>query len=239
MKAQELFQAGKLDEAVQALGAELRDNPADARRRTFLFELLCFAGEYQRAEKQLDVLSSDGRAAEMGTMLYRAALHAERIRQSIFEQKDYPVTGPAPEAPAAGTLNGAPFTFFSDADPRLGARLEVFAAGDYLWIPFQHISSIELEAPKRLRDLLWSPALVRTGPAFKGKELGEVLLPVVSLLSWKHANGQVRLGRATEWEDDGTGSVVPLGQKMFAVDEDEIPILEIRKLEFAAAQAAP
>ncbi len=42
MKAQELFQAGKLDEAVQALGAELRDNPADARRRTFLFELLCF-----------------------------------------------------------------------------------------------------------------------------------------------------------------------------------------------------
>ena len=239
MKAQELFQAGKLDEAVQALGAELRDNPADARRRTFLFELLCFAGEYQRAEKQLDVLASDGRAAEMGTMLYRAALHAERIRQAIFEQKDYPSTGPAPEAPAAGSLNGTPFTFFSDADPRLGARLEVFAAGDYLWIPFEHISSIELESPKRLRDLLWSPALVRTGPAFKGKELGEVLLPVISPLSWKHANNQVRLGRATEWEDDGTGSAVPLGQKMFAVDEDEVPILEIRKLEFAAAQAAP
>jgi type VI secretion system protein ImpE len=38
MKAQELFQAGKLDEAVQALGAELRENPADAKRRTFLFE---------------------------------------------------------------------------------------------------------------------------------------------------------------------------------------------------------
>jgi len=239
MKAQELFQAGKLDEAVQALGAELRDNPADARRRTFLFELLCFAGEYQRAEKQLDVLAADGRAAEMGTMLYRAALHAERIRQAIFEQKDYPSTGPAPEAPAAGSLNGTPFTFFSDADPRLGARLEVFAAGDYLWIPFEHISSIELESPKRLRDLLWSPALVRTGPAFKGKELGEVLLPVISPLSWKHANNQVRLGRATEWEDDGTGSAVPLGQKMFAVDEDEVPILEIRKLEFVAAQVAP
>src|SRR5260370_129079 len=239
MKAEELFQAGKLDEAVQALGAELRDNPADARRRTFLFELLCFAGDYQRAEKHLDVLASDGRAAEMGTMLYRAALHAERIRQAIFEQKDYPATEPAPEAPAAGSLHGAPFTFFSDADPRLAARLEVFAAGDYLWIPFEHISSIELEAPKRLRDLLWSPALVRTGPAFKGKELGEVLLPVISPLSWKHANGQVRLGRATEWEDDGAGNVLPLGQKMFAVDDDDIPILEIRKLEFAAAQAAP
>jgi type VI secretion system protein ImpE len=239
MKAQELFQAGKLDEAVQALGAELRENPADAKRRTFLFELLCFSGEFQRAEKQLDVLASNGQAAEMGAMLYRAALHAERIRQTIFEQKDYPASGPAPDAPEAGTINGKPFTFFSDADPRLGARLEVFAAGDYLWIPLADISSIELQAPKRLRDLLWAPAIVRTGPAFKGKELGEVLLPVISPLSWRHADDEVRLGRSTEWQDDGSGNVIPIGQKMFAVDEDEVPILDIRKLEFAAAQAAP
>ena len=239
MKAQQLFQAGKLGEAVQALGAELRDNPGDAKRRTFLFELLCFAGEYERAEKQLDVLASDGRSAEMGALLYRAALHAERIRQAIFEKRDYPSSGPAPEAPSEGTVNGKPFTFFSDADPRLGARLEVFAAGDYLWIPYEHISSIEMQAPTRLRDLLWSPAIVRTGPAFKGNELGEVLLPIISPLSWKHPNDQVRLGRATEYEDDGTGVAVPFGQKMLAVDEDEIPILEIRKLEFAAAQAAP
>ena len=169
MNAQGLFQAGKLDEAVQALGAELRDNPADTRRRTFLFELLCFAGDYQRAEKQLDVLASDGRAAEMGAMLYRAALHAERIRQGIFEKKDYPLTGPESDVPLTGTLNGKPFEFFSDADPRIGAKLEVFAAGDYLWIPLQHVSSVELQAPTRLRDLLWIPALVRTGPAFKGR----------------------------------------------------------------------
>jgi type VI secretion system protein ImpE len=65
------------------------------------------------------------------------------------------------------------------------------------------------------------------------------LLPVLSPLSWKHSDNQVRLGRATDWQDDGAGKVVPIGQKIFAVDEDEIPILEIRKLEFAAAQAAP
>ena len=239
MKAQELFQAGKLDEAVQALGAELRENPADVKRRTFLFELLCFSGEFQRAEKQLDVLASSGQAAEMGALLYRAALHAERIRQTIFEQKDYPATEPSPAAPEAGSLNGKPFTFFSDADPRLGPRLEVFAAGDYLWIPLAHISSIELQAPKRLRDLLWAPAIVRTGPAFKGKELGEVLLPVICPLSWKQPDDEVRLGRSTDWQDDGSGNAIPFGQKMFAVDEDEVPILDIRKLEFAAAQAAP
>jgi type VI secretion system protein ImpE len=239
MNAQAQFQAGKLNEAVQTLGAELRDNPTDARRRTFLFELLCFAGDYTRAEKQLDVLAADGRAAEMGALLYRAALHAERIRQAIFEKQDYPLTEPESDAPLSGTLNGKPFEFFSDSDPRLGARLEVFAAGDYLWIPLHHIASIELQAPTRLRDLLWTPAIVRTGPAFKGKELGEVLLPTLSALSWKHSDDQVRLGRATDWQDDGTGNVVPVGQKMFAVDDDEIPILDIRKVEFAAAQAAP
>ena len=57
MTARELYQAGKLDEAVQALIAELRDNPGDTKRRTFLFELLCFAGNFDRAEKQLDILS--------------------------------------------------------------------------------------------------------------------------------------------------------------------------------------
>src|SRR5271154_908808 len=160
MSVQQLFQAGRLDDAIQALGAELRDNPTDAKRRTFLFELLCFAGDYTRAEKQLDVLAGDGGAAEMGALLYRAALHAERIRQSIFERKDYPITGPESDAPLSGTLNGKPFEFFSDADPRLGAKLEVFAAGDYLWIPLEHVASVELQAPPRLRDLLWAPAIV-------------------------------------------------------------------------------
>lgn len=238
MKAKELFQAGKLQEAIQALGAELRDNPTDARRRTFLFELLCFAGEYQRAEKQLDVLAGDGRAAELGAMLYRAALHAESIRQAIFEKKDYPSCGPEPAVPASGALNGKPFQSLADADPRIGAKLEVFAAGDYLWIPFEHIASVEMRAPQRLRDLLWPAAIVRTGTAFKGRELGEVMLPALAPLSWKHPEDAVRLGRATEWQPDESGAFVPFGQKIFLVDEEEFPILEIRHLEFAATQTA-
>src|SRR5579862_4890954 len=238
MKAQELFQAGRLQEAVLALGAELRDNPTDARRRTFLFELLCFAGDYPRAEKQLDVLAGEGNQAELGALLYRAALHAARIREELFEKGDTPAAAHASSTPIAATVNGTSCESITDADPRIGARLEVFAAGDYLWIPFEHIASIEMEAPKRLRDLLWTPAIVRTGPAFKGKELGEVLLPVLSPMSWKHLDDAVRLGRATEWQEQD-GLSVPVGQKMFLVDDEELPILEIRHIEFSAAHAAP
>ena len=74
MNAQELFRAGQLADALKALSAEVRDNPTDARRRTFLFELLCFAGEYERADKQLEVLGQAGPSSEIGVLLYRSAL---------------------------------------------------------------------------------------------------------------------------------------------------------------------
>jgi protein involved in temperature-dependent protein secretion len=69
-------------------------------------------------------------------------------------------------------------------------------------------------------------------------ELGEVLLPVLTPLAWKHPDGQVRLGRQTVWQESADGSAVPAGQKMFLADEEEFPILEVRQLEFSAPQAA-
>jgi type VI secretion system protein ImpE len=231
MSPKELFQAGKLNDAIEALGAEVRDNPTDARRRTFLFELLCYKGEYDRAEKHLNVLADATPETRLGAMLYFSALHAERVRQDLFEKKDYPVV-PVSDVARGGTINGQAFEVLEDADPRVGSRLELFAAGAYLWIPFEHIDSIEIQPPTRLRDLLWAPALVRTGPAFKEKELGEVLLPVLAPFSWKHADDNVKLGRATEWEGD-----IPYGQRVFSVDGEDMPLLEVRKIEFTPAAA--
>src|SRR5262249_1440597 len=185
MTARELYQAGKLAEAVQALNTELRENPGDVKRRTFLFELLCFAGNYDRADKQLEILAQENKDAQMGALVYRAALHAERTRCDVFQKKEYPQTGGSSEPQAVkGTWNGKPFESISDADPRIGARLEVFAAGQYLWVPFEHIASIEIQPPKRLRDLIWAPAILRTGPSFRDRELGEVLLPVLAPFSF-------------------------------------------------------
>src|ERR1035437_504491 len=124
MSAQELFKAGKLNEAIEALGVEVRDHPTDARRRTFLFELLCFKGDYDRAEKHLNILADATPDSRVGAILYFSALHAERVRHDLFEKKDYPVT-PASGNPRGGTLNGQPFETLEDADPRLGPRLEL------------------------------------------------------------------------------------------------------------------
>jgi type VI secretion system protein ImpE len=235
MSGRDLYQAGKLDAAIQAVVAELRDNPGDARRRTFLFELLCLAGEYDRAEKHLTVLASESPDAATGAMLYLAALAAERTRRETFEK---PLSPAPPTSPIRGTLNGTPFESIEDADPRIGARFEIFAAGDYIWIPLMHLSSVQMEAPKRLRDLLWAPALVRTGPAFQGKELGEVLIPVLAPFSFRHSDDAVRLGRATVWEEQETGAI-PYGQRMLLVDGEDFPLLEVRSLEITAAEPLP
>jgi type VI secretion system protein ImpE len=234
VNARDLFEAGRLDEALQALVSTLRGNPADVRARTFLFELLCFAGEYDRAGKQLDVIADSSKEAGMGALLYRSALHAERMRQDKFRVVGG-VPGTQPRSDVAGTLNGQPFTSITDADPRVGARLEVFAAGAYTWVPFEHLAEVRVQEPKQLRDLLWAPAQVRAGPTFRDFEFGEVLVPAIAPLSWQHANWQVRLGREIAWETLADGSEVPLGPKLLLVDDELIPILEVRELLIQSA----
>jgi len=233
MDPQELFRAGKLSEAISALNEALRNDPSNQKQRTFLFELLCFSGDYDRAEKQLNVLEKEGsKDSFLGTLLYKAALNAERTRQEMFERKTYPkqvLNGVS--AAVRGKLNGKEFQSLSDADPRIGEKLEVFAAGDYMWISFQDIAALRLESPKRLRDLLWAPAKLITGPTFQSRDLGEILLPAISPGSWQHSDDEVKLGRVSEWCEDEAGQVAPFGQKSLLVDGEEVPFLEIRELE--------
>lgn len=226
--ALELFQHGKLEAAIDSLGVELRSNPTDTQRRSFLFELLSFAGQYDRAEKQLDALAKAGAMAEAGVATYRAAIVAERVREHMFAVGDYP-KDPAPPS-RGGTCNGEPFTTIEDADPRIGARLEVSAGGRYLWIPFAHLASVAIEAPKNLRDLRWIPARLHTGEEIRHMELGNVLLPALSPSAWRSEDAELRLGRATDWEELPDGDFAPVGQKVLRIDGREMPLVDIRQL---------
>ncbi len=235
MNANDLYREGKIEDAIKLLSAELRNDPTDVRRRTFLFELLCFMGELDRAEKQLDILSDLSKEAGMGTLIYRSALQAERLRREMFEEKKFPQTDAAPIQRAL--LNGAEFGAIEDADPRIGSRLEIYAAGSYVWLPMAHITSIRMEAPRRVRDLIWIPAILKTGPQCGALDLGEVLVPALTPAAFRHADNSVRLGRQTIWEEED-GATVPAGQKLLLVDGEEFPILEVRTLEFPVASEA-
>lgn len=231
----ELYKAGELGQAIKALGEELRSQPLDAKRRTFLFELLCFAGEYDRAEKHLDVLADQNPKSSMGILMYRSAIHAERTRQEMFRKGEFPPENPDNAALAGGTFNGDPFEVFADADARIGDHLEVFIAGGYTWIPNKYVERLEIEPPATLRDLMWARARIQASPAFRLQDLGEILLPVISPLSYLSSDDSVRLGRASVWEDQPDGSERLLGQKLLLVNGEEIPILEARSIEWTPA----
>ena len=55
-----------------------------------------------------------------------------------------------------------------DADPRLGARLEVIAGGNGISRdPVAHVASVRIEAPTRLRDVRWLPARIATNASVR------------------------------------------------------------------------
>src|SRR5690348_5470339 len=100
------------------------------------------------------------------------------------------------------------------------------------------IASIEIAPPKRLRDLLWLPAKIRTSDKYEERELGEVLLPVLTAFASQHKDPAVRLGRATLWEEDNEGLVLPVGQKILLADDEDWPVLELRNVQIAILQTA-
>jgi type VI secretion system protein ImpE len=229
MKAKTMLDAGNLDEAIAVLSSELRDYPGDVQRRAFLFEMLSFAGNWDRAEKQLAALAASDADSRAVALLYGTAISAERERQALFEQGACPDN--AAVAPSSGECNELAFRDISDADVRLGARLEIIMAGSYFWLPLAHVRELTIEPPRRLRDLLWIPAAIRMMPSIREGQTVEVLLPALYPFSWKHPDANVRLGRSTVWCADGEAEV-PFGQKLFVVDEEVIPFLEIRRLRF-------
>jgi type VI secretion system protein ImpE len=231
--AQELYRDGRLADAITALGEALRDDPTDLGGRTFLFELLCFSGAYDRARKQLDAIASSDPEAHLSTAWYQEALHAEEQRQEMFRTGNLPETG-GPSTGVAGSLNGDSFEDLRDADSRVGARLETIVGGRYAWVPFEHLARVTIEPPQRLRDLFWIPAEIE-GAASLGSQTNDVLVPVMTPSASQHPDELVRLGRVTEWEELESGEEAPVGQKLLLVDGEEYPLLEVRELLFDAA----
>src|SRR5262249_8845345 len=84
--AKELLDRAELDAAIAAQTQDVKANPGEPARRTFLFELLCFTGDWDRAEKQVDVLASASVEAGMAVQVYKSNIAAERQRDRLFAE---------------------------------------------------------------------------------------------------------------------------------------------------------
>ena len=80
-----------LDAALRDLQEQVRQRPADAKLRIFLFQLLCVLGQWERALTQLNVAADlDAQALGMAQM-YRDAVQCEVLRAGVFAGQRSPL----------------------------------------------------------------------------------------------------------------------------------------------------
>lgn len=261
MNAQQLFSAGDLQGAVQALTDELKRAPTDAQRRTFLFELLSFSGELERAHKQLDVIGHQDAMAEPAAQVFRNILHAETLRRRVFEEGLRPeFLGDVPahveiQLAALGCLRQGrtpeAIQQLEEAEqqrPHLSGSLNGTPFDDFRDCDDRVAPVIELIL---IRDYVWIPTEQIAELELSAPERPRDLLwaaarcvlrdgtqhrgyiPVLYPDSYRHELDSVKLGRMTDWSDESP--IRGQGQRTFLAGEEGVPVLEIRQLTFSAA----
>jgi type VI secretion system protein ImpE len=167
-------------------------------------------------------------AAWLGQLVQAAMFVAEGRLPAAAELRGQAFEG-APTS--AGKLNGEPFQWIADADERFGPVLEVILEGKYYWIPFARIARLEIEKPTDLRDLVWSP--VRFTWTNGGAVSGHI--PVRYPGTEAAADEALWLSRKTSWNEAASDCFLGLGQRVFATDGGEYPLLDCRTIELTPA----
>lgn len=261
MKASELYKAGSLDEAIAAAIEQVKTKPGDAVARWLLTELLCFAGDFERADKQADALMVDPKYL-MVVATYRQTIRAEFARQQLLIEGRLPefLEPPSQEFKlrlqaivalrersyeqarellaeaeglrphVTGEANGKAFDDFRDLDDLTSGLVEVLTStGKYYWVPFNRIESMSFLAAQQPKDLIWRTVrmVVDNGPD------GEVFIPSLYLgtPALKDDN-QLRLGRATTWQEEVPGLVLGKGLRTFLAGEEDVTVSSLTEIRF-------
>ncbi len=124
-------------------------------------------------------------------------------------------------------MGGAAFDDWRDADDLLCGSLEVLTTtGKYFWIPFEAVTALQPHPVRRPRDLFLRRASLSVADGPHGDVYLPVLYPAPDTVS-----DQCRLGRATEWVDGHPGAVRGVGQKMFLLGQEGVPMLQLGAVE--------
>lgn len=257
--AGEAFKAGDIEGAVAAATAAVKAAPRDAGARWLLSELLVFSGELERADRSLDAVLEETPSPTV--MEFRQLIRGEAVRRQVLLEGRVPkfqgedpteaqkaaaqaitllrsgdTAGAAAAAAEAETLrprvsgkiDGVAFDDFRDVDDVFAPMIEVHTAGgEYMWVPTERLRMLSFDAPKRPRDLFWRRATIE----MKDGQEGVVYIPMIYPWTPKDAPNPVRLGRATEWQEEG-GLVRGLGMRDFLVGEEAKTLAELEEISF-------
>ncbi len=234
LMAEMLLFSGEIDRADKALDAVIEETPSP----TVMEFRHLLRGETARRQ-----VFAEGRApkfqGEDATPAQTAALRA------LTEARLGDTAAAAASAAEAETLrarcpgtvergDGTSLAFddLRDVDDVLAPTLELItAAGDYMWVPFERIGSLEFDAAKRPRDLYWR----RCAITLKDGTEGVVYVPVTYPWAGTAPAAPLLLGRETDWRGDGAaaGPVRGVGQRLLLAGDEALAITEAVAIGFS------
>jgi type VI secretion system protein ImpE len=259
-EAKTLLEAGNLKGAIEAALAFVKSNPTNPSARIFLFELSAFAGDWERAKRQLDVIGHQDTTAMIGSKIYEQCVIAENKRADFFSKGTKPeflATPPdyvygiltANNRVREGNLAEARELLDKVDEQRPAFPCKINGADAVDFRDYNDLTSCILEVI--IKDsYAWVPFeqiekitfaepkslrdhfwLQATLETDNGTN-GDVFIPALYNDSWRSADDQIRLGKVTDWRDFGNDIFVGEGTKLFAVGTEHKTILDLQTIEF-------
>lgn len=261
MYADERLKIGDIDGALHAIQEQVRKEPAQAKYRIFLFQLLVVIGQWPRALNQLQVIAELDASALAMVQTYREVLHCEQLRTEIFAGKRSPLIFGQPEEwiallieslnlLAQGTDSSRIQKLYAralEAAPTTSGRID---GAIFNWI---------MDGDNRLGPALeaivngryyWIPFhRIRSIDLEKPEDLRDLvwmpahfiwanggetvgLIPTRYPGAESHSDTSICLARKTDWQEPVAGFYIGQGQRMLITDSAEYPLMDVRRIEF-------
>ncbi|MGE5866382.1 MAG: type VI secretion system accessory protein TagJ [Rhizobacter sp.] len=258
---QDHLAAGDPAAALAALQAQVREQPADAKLRIFLFQLLAVLGQWERALAQLDVCGQLDAGALPMVNAYRETIRCEVVRQAVFAGKTTPVVFGQPAAWVAMLIEALAQAARGEAAQASHLRTEALAlapttGGQINGEAFDWIADADSRLGPVLEVVLngrytWVPfgalsAVTIEAPedlrdlvwtpaqlTFANGGQSVAFIPTCYPGTREQADGALKLARGTQWEPLGQDQFAGLGQRLLSTSGPELALLDVRELRLS------
>jgi len=265
-QAEEFLREGRVEESLAKLKEQIRQEPARADLRVFLFQMLSVVGDWDRAMTQLNVAAElDGQKLLLAEIC-RPALQSEALRTAIFAGEKSPLVFGEPPEWVGSLIQASQLVAQGEYAAALALRDRAFEAapaisGHINGEPFEWIADADtrlgpvLEAVVE-RKYFWIPFTriksisIEEPQALRNAVWAEAqfvwvnggqapgLIPTRYAGSEASTDGLIQLARKTDWTQRDGGHCIGWGQRTLATDQKDYPLLEIRSIELDNAEPA-
>ncbi len=266
MLAEERLREGNVQESLAQLQEQVRRDPANAKHRIFLTQLLAISGEWERAINQLNVLGELDAETLAMVQTYREAMRCEVLRADVFSGRATPMVLGKPERWMALLLEALRVTGQGNNAQAKPLREEAFelapaVPGTIDGRKFEWIADADLRLGPVLEAVIngnyyWVPfEHIRELQIEEPADLRDFVWMPAHFI-WSNGGGTVGLiptrypgsessedsrvlmGRTTQWLESEPGVYLGLGQRILATDVEEYPLMNIRHVTLGGEDEA-